>query len=112
MKRLKKQFAVVVATSLLVSQGSLASDEAKHEHTFNAAQSALISNAFDSPPSSRVQVLDEHAMSRTQGELWPWIIGVVTLDLTLASFFWGDYIPTVASSGGLCVNCDLGTKSR
>lgn len=112
MKRLKKQFAVVITMSLLASQGSWASDEAKHEHTVNAAQSALIWDAFESPPSSGIQVLDEHAMSRTQGELWPWIIGVATLDLTLASFFWGNYVPTVASSGGLCVNCDIGTKAR
>ncbi|WOJ94466.1 hypothetical protein R0135_04715 [Congregibacter variabilis] len=112
MKKLNKQLAVLVAGSLLVSQGIMASDEAQTEGRWNTSQATLISDAFDSPPSSGVEMLDERAMSRTQGELWPWIIGVVTLDLSLASFFWGDYVPTVASSGGLCVNCDIGTKSR
>ncbi|MFT4768336.1 MAG: hypothetical protein ACI8RN_001471 [Glaciecola sp.] len=112
MQKVTKRFAAVVAMSLLVSQGSWANGDTTDESRLAAAQSALISSAFHSPPSTELQMLDEQAMSSTQGELWPWIIGVVALDLSLASFFWGNYVPIMTASSGFCVNCDIGSKSR
>ena len=87
MDMVKKQLAAVVATSLLASQGSWAGGESPNETLMSEAQSGLLADAFGSPPSPGIQVLDEPVMRDTQGELWPWIIGVATLDLSLASFF-------------------------
>jgi len=112
MKNVRKQCALVVAMSLLVSQVGWASGEVAQDGSVSTAEVALMSSAFQSPPSSTVEILDEQAMSDTQGELLPWIIGVAALDLSLATFFWSAYVPTMAATGGLCVNCDIGTKSR
>ena len=98
--------------ALIVAQGSLAKDDVMQVQLDDARQSALMSAAFHSPPSNTVTPLDNQLMDTTQGELWPWIFGVVAVDISLASFFWGDYVPIVAASGAACVNCDIGKKTR
>lgn len=112
MKNRSKQWAAVAALSLLVAQGSTASEDAISVVDAPAQQSALLSEAFNSAPSASARVFDEALMEETQGALWPWIFGVVAVDISLASFFWGDYLPTMAAAGGACVNCDIGNKSR
>lgn len=112
MQMVKKQCAAVVALGLIVSQSSWAEVDSPQQTVVNESQSSLLFEAFDSSPSSDVRVLDESAMSETQGELWPWIIGVAALDVSLASFFWGEYVPIMAAASGSCVTCDIGSKSR
>ncbi|WP_439101232.1 hypothetical protein [Congregibacter sp.] len=112
MKNPSKQWAAVVALSLLIAQGSATADEAPPAVDMQAQQSVLLSTAFSGAPSASTRVLDEALMEDTQGALWPWIFGVVAVDISLASFFWGDYLPTMAAAGGTCVTCDIGNKSR
>jgi hypothetical protein len=65
-----------------------------------------LADHFGELPSGLVEVMDPVQMQETQGELWPLIGAVVTVDLALATFFWGTYVPTVtggasASNGRL-----------
>ena len=108
----RKQWAAVAAIGLLVAQGSLAKDVATKDELEKARQSVFMSAAFERPASSTVMPLDAQLMDNTQGELWPWIFGVVAVDLSLASFFWGEYVPIMAASGGACITCDIGKKTR
>ncbi|WOJ95500.1 hypothetical protein R0137_09550 [Congregibacter brevis] len=108
----RKQWAAVAAIGLLVAQGSLARDVATNGDLEKARQKSFMSAAFQSPASSTVRPLDAQLMDTTQGELWPWIFGVVAVDISLASFFWGEYVPIMAASGGACITCDIGKKAR
>ncbi len=68
----------------------------------------LIDSAFPSASAQDVQVLSESTMAETEGELWPFSAAVVTIDLGLATFFWGSYVPTMAAAGGgsgVCPSC-------
>ncbi|WP_439107497.1 hypothetical protein [Congregibacter sp.] len=112
MQNLTKQWATAVAMCLLVSQGSWGSNDVSEEYRLQTQQSGLMSAAFESEPSEELVALDDHAMRETQGELWPWIIGVAALDISLASFFWGEYVPIMAAAGGACITCDIGTQPR
>jgi len=73
------------------------------------AAGALIDMAFDVPSVEQVSILDDTQMRQTEGELWPFIFGVAAVDIGLAGFYWGVYVPTVA---GPCRVCDVGSKSR
>ncbi|MFK8042907.1 hypothetical protein [Congregibacter sp.] len=108
----RKKSAFIAVIALLVAQGSSAKEAATNDDLEKVSQSALVSAAFKSPPSSTVRPLDAQLMDNTQGELWPWIFGVVAVDISLASFFWGEYVPIMAASGGACVTCDIGNKTR
>ncbi|MEO1081433.1 MAG: hypothetical protein AAFY29_17865 [Pseudomonadota bacterium] len=68
----------------------------------------LIGNAFSVATADDIQMLDGRAMAETEGELWPFIAAVVTVDLGLAAFFWGTYVPTITAAnggGGVCPSC-------
>ncbi|MDP5053647.1 MAG: hypothetical protein NWP69_07655, partial [Congregibacter sp.] len=117
MKQAMKRSVAAIAISLLATQGSWAEEMANSTGDKQGlgqqpgaipVEASLLAGVFNSPPVAGIYALDEQSMSSTQGDLWPWIIGVATLDLTLASFFWGHYIPITSAAGGLCVNCDIG----
>lgn len=112
MQNLVKQSAAIIAMSAFVVQGSWASEYLKFDGDDAKAREALFSSAFHSPPIADIKPLDQQAMSDTQGELWPWILGVAAFDLSLASFYWGTYVPVTSAAGGSCVTCDIGNKSR
>lgn len=92
-----------VLASLAMSSSSFAS-ELEVDKT---GRDQLLAGTFAAPPEAPVFALAPEEMQATQGELWPWIIGVATLDLALASFFWGDYVPYITSSRGVCITCGL-----
>lgn len=112
MQKLVRKSAAVIAISTLVVQGSLASDYLKFESDASGGGESLLSSVFHSPPIADVTPLDEQTMSDTQGELWPWILGVAAFDLSLASFYWGTYVPVTSAAGVGCINCDIGNKSK
>ncbi|MEM9314388.1 MAG: hypothetical protein AAGA95_07150 [Pseudomonadota bacterium] len=71
----------------------------------------LIDSTFSLATVEDVQVLDGRAMADTEGELWPFIAAVVTIDVGLATFFWGTYVPTITAAtggggGGVCPSCN------
>jgi hypothetical protein len=77
------------------------------EQAFTDDERATLASAFKVAPPGGIEGLDAAAMNDTRGELWPWIIGVAALDISLASFFWGTYVPSV--TGPTCPNCSLAT---
>ncbi len=63
-----------------------------------------LADHFGELPAGTLEVLDPVEMQETKGQLWPLIGAVVTVDLALATFFWGTYVPTVTGTsptGGL-----------
>lgn len=60
---------------------------------------------FDGTPDS-FDVLDASSMEDTRGELWPFVLGVVGLDIAISTYFWGTYVPSV-SGGGSCTACTI-----
>lgn len=66
----------------------------------------VLQQAFHELPADGVRVLSDEQMREVEGKLWPYIATVVTLDLTMASFFWGVYVPFV-TTGGACTFCTL-----
>jgi hypothetical protein len=110
MKRQTIRTVAILSIGLLVSQSGFSQGTvSSEERTFTEDERALLAGAFHSAPQTAVEALDDSAMNNTRGELWPWIIGVAALDISLASFFWGTYVPTVTGSG-TCPNCNLTTS--
>ena len=68
------------------------------------ADGDLLASAFEGAAFVDAHTLDEAAMRDTRGELWPFIVSVVGVDLALSSYFWGVYVPTVGGGSG-CVTC-------
>lgn len=66
----------------------------------------LMTNAFAADAMSTIDVLSTTDMEDTRGELWPFVLGVVGLDLAISTYFWGTYVPSM-SGGGSCTACSL-----
>ena len=65
-----------------------------------------LATAFGPAADADLVPLTDEQMGATEGQLWPIIGAVVTLDLALSSYFWGVYVPTMyGSSSGFCVTC-------
>ena len=79
-----------------VSQASFAAG-ARDTHRFNPATTTLALQVGQTPiqdEQSRTVSMLEAAQLR--GKVLPFIVGVVTVDLALASFYWGVYVPYYA----------------
>ena len=92
-----KRGAVWAGVSVLsVSQASFAAG-AHDTHRFNPATTTLALQVGQTPiqdEQSRTVSMLEAAQLR--GKVLPFIVGVVTVDLALASFYWGVYLPYYA----------------
>ena len=92
-----KRGAVWAGVSVLsVSQASFAAG-AHDTHRFNPATTTLALQVGQTPiqdEQSRTVSMLEAAQLR--GKVLPFIVGVVTVDLALASFYWGVYVPYYA----------------
>lgn len=109
MKREMIRTVAVLSIGLLLSQSGFSQGTVPAgENAFTDDERAILAGAFQSAPAQAVEGLDASAMNDTRGELWPWIIGVAALDISLASFFWGTYLPTVTGSA-TCPNCSITT---
>ena len=92
-----KRGAVWAGVSVLsVSQASFAAG-AHDTHRFNPATTTLALQVGQTPiqdeQSRTVSVLEA---AQLRGRVLPFIVGVVTVDLALASFYWGVYVPYYA----------------
>ena len=97
MKGAMKRGAVWAGVSVLsVSQASFAAG-AHDTHRFNPATTTLALQVGQTPiqdeQSRTVSVLEA---AQLRGKVLPFIVGVVTVDLALASFYWGVYVPYYA----------------
>jgi hypothetical protein len=54
---------------------------------------ALINNALSMPAEINKAVIIESDLTETRGQLWPFIFGVVAVDLALQAYVYGVYIP-------------------
>ena len=92
-----KRGAVWAGVSVLsVSQASFAAG-AHDTQRFNPATTTLALQVGQTPiqdEQSRTVSMLEAAQLR--GKVLPFIVGVVTVDLALASFYWGVYVPCYA----------------
>lgn len=92
-----KRGAVWAGVSVLsLSQASFAAG-AHDTHRFNPATTTLALQVGQTPiqdEQSRTVSMLEAAQLR--GKVLPFIVGVVTVDLALASFYWGVYVPYYA----------------
>ena len=97
MKRAMKRGAVWAGVSVLsLSQASFAAG-AHDTQRFTPANKTLALQVGQTPiqdEQSRTVSMLEAAQLR--GKVLPFIVGVVTVDLALASFYWGVYVPYYA----------------
>ena len=97
MRGAMKRGAVWAGVSVLsVSQASFAAG-AHDTHRFNPTTTTLALQVGQTPiqdEQSRTVSMLEAAQLR--GKVLPFIVGVVTVDLALASFYWGVYVPYYA----------------
>ena len=92
-----KRGAVWAGVSVLsLSQASFAAG-AHDTQRFNPATTTLALQVGQTPiqdeQSRTVSVLEA---AQLRGKVLPFIVGVVTVDLALASFYWGVYVPYYA----------------
>jgi len=99
-----KSCAFALVISLGVAQGAIADTRALAPAQNQDAM--LLEASFGGDTVNQLVVLDDSEMRDTQGELWPFIFGVAAVDLALATFFWGAYVPTVTGPGGFCDGCN------
>ena len=97
MKGFMKRGAMWAGVSVLsLSQASLA-DGAYDTQRFTPATTTLALQVGQTPiqdeQSRTVSVLEA---AQLRGKVLPFIVGVVTVDLALASFYWGVYVPYYA----------------
>lgn len=97
MKGAMKRGAMWAGVSALsLSQASFAAG-AHDTQRFNPANTTLALQVGQTPiqdeQSRTVSVLEA---AQLRGKVLPFIVGVVTVDLALASFYWGVYVPYYA----------------
>jgi len=97
MKGAMKRGAMWAGVSVLsLSQASFAAG-AHDTQRFNPATTTLALQVGQTPiqdeQSRTVSVLEA---AQLRGKVLPFIVGVVTVDLALASFYWGVYVPYYA----------------
>ena len=92
MHRKSRSLAAALALAMLVSSTA----------TVAAPAPPSVADAFGGTSAPGVQALGDADMENTQGRLAlvPVIAAIVSVDLALAGFFWGVYLPTVYASGG------------
>jgi len=93
---MKRGVVWVGVSALSLSQASFAAG-AHDTQRFNPANTTLALQVGQTPiqdeQSRTVSVLEA---AQLRGKVLPFIVGVVTVDLALASFYWGVYVPYYA----------------
>ncbi|GEM_PF-941797 len=91
-----RHFVAPLLVALVASSTTMA-----EEQRFGQGMDIVDYNqVFAEAPTESVSWLSESQMTETKGEVMPFILGVVAVDLALAGFFWGVYVPNYASGGG------------
>ena len=105
MKARKSTYLGVLAAGMFAAQGAFAEAEPESLSMTLTVEEQL-SATFGPMVDTGIVPLTDAQMDATEGQLWPIIGAVVTLDLALSSYFWGVYVPTMyGSSSGFCVTC-------
>lgn len=55
---------------------------------------ALINNSLSLPGEMTKSIILDTEISEERGEVWPFIFGVVAVDLALQAYFYGVYVPS------------------
>ncbi len=89
-----------ILISLLMMVQLLAPTAFAASTQFGSAQAAdfIFDKGFD---TGQLELLSSEEMAATEGDFFPayfgYLAAVVTIDLALAGYFWGVYVPTVYS---------------
>ncbi|MEM1403099.1 MAG: hypothetical protein AAGG55_07205 [Pseudomonadota bacterium] len=110
MQKLKRvALLMVLATGGGTGTTALAEDFAP----MGSSEYTTLSAAFEGGLPADASLLDNRAMEQTHGQLWPLVGGIaaiVGVDLALAGYFWGVYVPSMG--GGSCATCTIPTPSH
>ena len=108
---LKTKNIALVMTLAVTS--SLATGASAENFAPTDTEYVALASAFDGGLPVEASLLDNQAMEQTHGQLWPLVGGIaaiVGVDLALASYFWGVYVPS--TGGGSCTTCTIPTPSH
>jgi hypothetical protein len=54
---------------------------------------ALVNNTLSLPAELNKTIIIDEDIAQIRGQLWPFILGVVAVDLALQTYYYGVYIP-------------------
>ena len=54
---------------------------------------ALVNNTLSRPAELNKTIIIDEDIAEIRGQLWPFILGVVAVDLALQTYYYGVYIP-------------------
>ena len=84
MRQFSQSFAIILASLTAFPAAATPTD-------------ALINNTLSLPAElNKAMIVDEDVtqdIAQLRGQLWPFILGVVAVDLALKTFFYGVYVP-------------------
>ena len=84
MRHYSQSFAIILASLTALSAAATPTD-------------ALINNRLSLPAElNKAMIVDEDVtqdFAELRGQLWPFILGVVAVDLALQTYFYGVYVP-------------------
>ena len=107
-----KTKCVALLTALAVT-GSLAAGASAENFAPTDAEYLALAATFEGGLPGEASLLDKRAMEQTHGQLWPLVGGIaaiVGVDLALAGYFWGVYVPSTGR--GSCTTCTIPTPSH
>ena len=85
MRHLSQSFAIILASFTAFSAAATPPD-------------ALINNTLSLPAElNKAMIVDKDVtedIAELKGQLWPFILGVVAVDLALQTYFYGVYVPS------------------
>lgn len=55
---------------------------------------ALVNNSLSLPGEMTKSIMLDTDISEVRGEVWPFIFGVVAVDLALQAYYYGVYVPS------------------
>ena len=109
---MQKTKNVALLMALTISS-SLATGASAENFAPTDTEYVALASAFEGGLPGEASFLDNQAMEQTHGQLWPLVGGIaaiVGVDLALASYFWGVYVPS--TGGGSCTTCTIPTPSH
>ena len=86
MRQFSQSFAIILASLTAFPAAATPTD-------------ALINNTLSLPAElNKAMIVDEDVtqdIAQLRGQLWPFILGVVAVDLALQAYFYGVYVPKI-----------------
>lgn len=99
-----KKWIVATMTGAMLAASVSFGAQASDQWSASGLDQQALASVFDvdNIDASGVTVLDETELSETRGALAPMlglVMGIAALDVTLAGFYWGVYVPYYAKQG-------------